>query len=704
MKQKFTRSSLIELLVFLILLSGIIWLRSYHLDADPPLNLSSSSDVFTDPPNLTLYAKQKIITDEFTPSGDDRFVLFLKSSLTVVGLFVFKSFGTSIISSNLIGLFFSIGSLLLFFLIVRKTGGRLAGIFFLLLIALNYNQIFYGRLTFQEHAMSFFGFLAITLLIYFNNRFIDTMAGVSLGLAVFFAKIIGVAFLFPFTCFFLYRYLFERTSDTNKRIIYFTAGFSLLTIFWLFYTYFPMQEQVSSYIGEHVSALYGFPEGLESLDNFIRKFLTFGINSFLFNRMKTASLFTAFFVGIVIFRLLRAKRYKADRLNLNSNMIFITALIIGFFLFLMIWNYRPLRYQLVLIYPFCGAAAIALSMMWEKRKKIAPTIVPFYNILIFLPLAAAPFYHIYQDYINIQTGSFSYNENKYLVILISIILSSIVFLIVKLYKMNKIPRSVIFNRTIIVIFICSTLYFSWSQYDYWRIRATFSARDNSRDLKMILNPNAVITGPFSSSLTLENEFKSIIHMFGVSKPNPDFFKKFPITHLLVDSGNEKRAFKDYPKMMKNSSHILTYHIGRKKVRLYRISGNTGNPKADSYQPSDFEQLINVYNNSGQLNNQLAIQFLQKNPDNITCYMFLAETAQRDSIYDLAEAMFKKAVEFSPTNYNLTARLAKFYEERFEQTKITEYKEKSLFYYDMAVWVSPVTSGLKQAREKLRIAQ
>jgi hypothetical protein len=345
--------------------------------------------------------------------------------------------------------------------------------------------------------------------------------------------------------------------------------------------------------------------------------------------------------------------------------------------------------------------AVICAMLLQKTKILINQSIPNKAYFIFFPIYATLFYHSLTYYLTIKNTHYTTSTYSFTLWLGAIFLTLLIFLLVKLYSRKIIPRIPYFSQVVIALLLTSMVYLNWFQYDIWTDHATFTTRDNSRDLNMILSKDAVITGPFSSTLTMESELKTVIHMFGVSNPDPDFFKKLPITHLLVDEGNEGRAFKDYPQMMKASTHILSYHVGFKKVRLYRISGNTGNYIADNYRPAKFERLVEEYNSTrGRINNQLAIDFLKEHPDNITGYSFLAEAAERDQLFDLAESMYKKAVEFSPTNYHITGRLAKFYHDRYNQTKLPEYKENSLKYYNMAVWVAPPNSNIRKARQRL----
>ncbi|HKK19974.1 MAG TPA: hypothetical protein VJ983_00765, partial [candidate division Zixibacteria bacterium] len=158
---------------------------------------------------------------------------------------------------------------------------------------------------------------------------------------------------------------------------------------------------------------------------------------------------------------------------------------------------------------------------------------------------------------------------------------------------------------------------------------------------------------------------------------------------------------DYPDMMDSAVHVLTYHVGLKKVRLYRIAGRTGNPRADAYKLSLFETLQNQYRlDSTRFDKQLAIQFVKQNPDNMSGYLLLGEAADADNYYDLAETMFKKAVEFSPTNYNLNARLGKFYQDWYAEAHQAKLKEAGLFYYRQALKFAPSVGSIEAAVQEL----
>ena len=68
----------------LCLLALIFFARTWRLEADPPATVSGSTDIYTDPPQYTLFAKMYAQDGDFNPYDDNRYVFFLKSSVTAL--------------------------------------------------------------------------------------------------------------------------------------------------------------------------------------------------------------------------------------------------------------------------------------------------------------------------------------------------------------------------------------------------------------------------------------------------------------------------------------------------------------------------------------------------------------------------------------------------------------------------------------------
>jgi len=703
MESSFKLSKRSEIFILLLILAVLVFLRLNHLDADPPLKLSISTDVYTDPPQYTMFARNYIQTGDFDPFDDSRRIVFQKSMVTVLSVIVFKISGASTWASNFVGFCYSFGGLFLFYLFIRKIAGVIPGLIFIILAGLNYNHIFYGRLPFLEHSMIFFAFLSLVLITYFKNYTSMILAGISLGVGIFFGKMIGVIFLAPFAIYFLHSTL--TSGDKKKalsRLALFASGFVLILIFWYFFTYSPMQSQVSGYYDEQAVSLYGSPDGLKSFDMFVEKMVDFGNDSKLFPRMQSAAILSAIFLGFVFFRFASLQSWKEKNNKLGSGHLFIGVLIVAFYLSLMIWNYRPLRYQLPMIYAIYGAAAIVLNMMWQKWKEIENRKIPKIFYLLCFAIITVPLYQIWNGFADRFGWDFYYDYNKHWVAFLSLIIVFLITLIIRSNIHKKIPLLPQIAKGLAVIILMANVVFGVLSYYTWVDLPTFTIRDNSRDMGMMLGENAVVSGPLAPTLIQENNLGGIIHMFGVAEADPDLFTKYPITHLLLDDGNEKRAKADYPELMDKAEHVLTYHVGINKTRLFRIAGISGNRTADSYQISAMEEAINLYhiNEIGRAN-LLAGAYIKENPQNLSGYLTVATVAENEALLPLAEDYLKKAIEFSPTNYHLRSKLAELYKKLFIDTADDKYKEEGLKYFQEAIELAPSSSKLKVSYRELR---
>lgn len=701
---KLSRSQIIELAVVIILLGTALFVRSYHLNADPPVGLSISDDVYTDHGQYTLFAKQKIETGNFNPYNDNRFAFFLKSSVTVLSFLFFKMFGVSLTVSNAVGLFYSFGSLLLMFLIVRKSENSLASIIYLVLIIFNYNQLFYGRLPFLEHAMTFYGFLGLTLLLYCPRMFGYILAGLSLGVGIFFGKIIGAVFMAPFAVYLFYRWYVEKEIKF-WHLLFFAGGFSATLIFWLFFSYLPMKEQVAGYVGEQAFSLYGSPESLESLDNFIWKLVTLGYDSRMFERMVVPIYFGICFIGLVIYRLINKDILKEKMKKLNSTHLFIAVAIVAFYFSLMIWNYRPLRYQLVLIYLVTAGASVVISRIISKVKvvEIEKKKVPYWFIV---PLFFMIFILVYQSFGKILEISgysdYSYDNYKYITAAWSALITVAVYYFMRLYYQEGFEKIVPFLRYPIIVLVLIVMITGAVRYFSWMPRATYTIEDINRELPMLIGSNAVVSGPYAPLLTINNDLGTIIHMFGVSQADPELFKKYPMTHLLMDAGNKIEAKKDYPGIIDSAVLMTTYRVGENVVDLYRLAEFSENREAKNYIETPYELFLDEYIISGgDFDRNKLIRLVQMIPSNMSLYSLMAEEAEKDGEETLAETMYKKAVEFSPTNYHLIARFAKFYENQYRVNNNKRYIKQAIELYEKALFYSPDNKKLVNSLELLQ---
>ncbi|MEW6050201.1 MAG: hypothetical protein AB1644_03965 [Candidatus Zixiibacteriota bacterium] len=705
-KSRYSGWSGIIILAILLLCLG---LRLYKLGADPPIDVSRSNDIYTDTGQYTLFARLYLQTGDFNPLHDFRFVLFLKSSVTALAVVVFKLFGVGIWQSNLVGVIYSWGALTLFGLFVRKVAGNKIAILFLLFAGFDYSLTFYGRAPFLEHAMAFYAFLALVMCSYFRKWPAFALAGLSLGVAIFFGKVMGLVFLAPFAVLIGYRLFHDGVELPRIRLsapIAFVAGIAAVATFWYFFSYSVMQEQVAGYLEEQTVSLYGAPEALNSFDEFVYKMVTFGIFSQLFPRLPVPAILSAVFLGVIAFQAVQKRSWEKGHTGWNAGHLFVAAMIVAFYGALMIWNYRPLRYQLVMIYAMQAGAASLIARVARPWQPSGADRIPLLFYPICFALGLVPIYQVYGRIREALGEQFYFTDFKYWLALASAVTTGLVAWGIVLYRRRVFVYkrvSAFLAASVLGAVIVGT---GIGSYVYWAQRPVYIARDNSRDLAMVVSPEAVVSGPFGPNMTLETNLKSIIHMFGVSKADTALFKKYPITHILVDEPNESRATQDYPEVMKASTHVATYAIGKNKVRLFRVAGATGNYMSDSYPLSLYEQLSQAYREGETLlAEQAGRRYMELYPANMSGCLLIGDQAEEHGQFDVAEQMYKKAIEFSPSSYVLTVKLARFYRDRFIATEKPEYKQEALGLFERALHDAPGAEAVFSGEyERLKVSE
>ncbi len=688
----------IELIAFIILATTSLLLRLNNLSADPPIGLSISQGIYTDPAQYTHFARNFALYGSFNPMHDFRFIFFLKSSVTLMALFVFKLFGVGYMQSNLVGIFFSFPTVILFYFALRRVAGNLSALIFLIFISLNYNQLFYGRLSFLENALNFFAILAFTIIVYAKRPHAFFLSGVFLAAGIFFGKIIGMIYLFPFACFAVYGYFYDRKISPSRylyRYGYFIAGFLGLLVFWYYFAYLPATENVAGYVQEQALDLYGAPLAFERFEYFIHKYVSFGLGSNLWRRMPVEAILAMGMILIFVFRAGFKKSWKNGLYGINPGIIFMIALSLAAYGALMIWNYRPLRYQTILFYPVTGLAAVFINTIisnfktgLERKPKV------LFLILLFI-FSLIPIYQLLAGIHYIVEVPFYFEDNVYRMLIIGILVILIGVLMIRFGKRLLYPSRNLKNVVIITALLL-TLIPNGLRYTNWMKHTTFNIVANSKDLAMILSPEAVVSGPYGPVFSLENRLMGVIHMFGTAGVDPTLFEKFPITHLLMDISNKELAEESYEEIFEKAGMQVIYNVGSRDVTLMRVAGSSPNITARNYILSDYEAALYQYSKKNmQAANNFMLSFLEKYPQSPSANKTSAVIAFQNGFPEDAVYFYKRALEFSPTDFNLHFRLGAVYIELYHRSRNAEYLDKAKEQFDLAVRYNPESNTLKK---------
>ncbi len=677
----------VELVVLCAILVVGILSRTIYLSADPPLGLSTSADVYTDPSQYTLYAKNYVQTGEIEPIEAPDYPFFKNSSVTALAVIVFSLFGVGIWQSNLVGLIFSFGSILLFYLFMRRAAGTTTALLFLLFASFNYNLIFYGRLPFLEHAMTFFAFASLVLITYSRRLMNSVLAGSLLAVAILFSKMTGIILLFPIGIYLLFDFSTRKLLSLKsvvRNFGLFGSGFLIVSFIWLLFVYLPSSNVAGGYLVEKSVGLYGLPEAFHSVDDFIFKMVSFGRKEMLFSRMPLLSVLAGLFVGWTVQKLGRSKFVTDVGERVKPEHLFLLAMIVSFYGALMIWNYRPLRYSLVLVYPLLGAASIMISYIWKCKRALNWGRLNVGTYLAMLVISLIVVYQLGKGLSLLNSFGFYWSDDRGMIYAIALGLSVASLLLIIIYRRGSIYLPTTPVRLFVVALLLLTTLIHSRKYIEWLVRPAFTMQEASRDLGFVLSETAVLSGPFAPLLTLENRLQTVIHMFGVTDPDPVIFAKYGFTHLLLDSGNEKKANEYYPEIIDSAPLLVSYNLGKRTARLFQVAGLTQNARADSYEKSLYEQAHACFAaDSFVLGHHYIDSMNRQNESNISGHFLLARQAEYIRKFDLAEIEYKKAVENSATNYVLIRRVAEFLEKRYKATENEQYRIEKDKLFDRA---------------------
>jgi 4-amino-4-deoxy-L-arabinose transferase-like glycosyltransferase len=705
--------------LLIVIIMGLgIFMRLSFLSADPPLDLSWSQDVNTDPGQYTSFARSKVLWGEWDPFGIPFLVLWLNSAYTLISFFFFKLLGVGRWQANLVAGGLSSLTLIFFFLAIKKGVNRKTALLATFFLGINYILVMYSRNTFAEVPVIFFIVLGIYLLVLgLKKSWILAFSGACFAVSIFFGKMLAM-FILPVCLGVVILSALDEFLPNHRRIkfspiLFFTAGFLSVLLSWFFIVYSPSAKTVSQFVSGMSVATYGSPQAFRSISDFVYSLFSFGevthvfvsegysVGTDLFFRMPFIFILSLLFLLSCFFKIFKFKNiFKNLRSCSKLELFFGLWLVVGI-LALMPWNYRPLRYQILVIPPLCALAAFSLLDFLNPPESPKKDKISLWFWIFSIPTASFLIFHTMSFFLKIFQRTAQLN----LIIVLSFFFSlplTYIFYRMKRRKSSWLGRS--YKIIMVAVVVLLILWVGGGQFVGFARTIQYSFLSASLDLGQILSSEAVVSGPYAQTLTMDNKLKLVLHMFAGWPADPELFEKYPITHLAmeVEGGQMEQALKDYPQVMMNAKPVTTYFLRDFAVQILRVSESSGNPKTQNYQLSDFEK-AKLLLEDGQVDSALTglNQFVEQHPNNCSGYRTLAEIHYDRKDFEKAALFLQEASKFDPTDFFTHYFLGAVYLKLYDQKNDDTYQLLAIKEWERALELFPQNDKLAAQLKNIR---
>ena len=633
----------------------------------------------TDPAQYIHHARNKIEFGEFDPYSYQRWTVYQHSLVSLVGYVWFSIAGVSLAESAMIGLLLSFGTLLLllFGLGRHHRPWVMAALSFCYLI--NVTLVTYGRLSYLENGMIFIGAAMFAVYSRWGDKIWGlVLAGILAAAAMLTGKLFGVLFL-PVL---LMAELTGSTDQKIKRAMIAVGGFIAGSVALLLSLYGADIGSAIGYLTEQSYSLRGFPAGLTGVMPFFEHLISYGFANHLFYLNPDLLVMLALSTTLLI-----QYRQKLSTLSPSVRLSFFW--ICFFFLGMMPLNYSPIRYALVLIpailvFGLTMFDSTAKSQTHQLKKPRRWQLVSL-SLVFWIVL-----FHSIGNIFYLETIPRPIAAMTWATLPGAVLLAWLASkLLIKQTNRSAHRGWVIALVTVLVVPSVSNVI--WLE-NHHHSDHNFNIVEANADLAAILNDDAVVSGSYGPTLTVDTKLASFIHLFQVADVDETLFDRNPITHLAVDISNIKEAIKNYPELA-DVKPVTKYWVRDVEVGLFRVAGYFDNEQARQYQPSRFEQAVSFYID-GTIDSAIvaATDVYSAHPESKSAGLLLSELYLRTQQFQNVHSLLVTLANRFPTDFNVQLQCGRFLQILSYRQQDQSLFSQSRIYYERAVKVNRFKAG------------
>jgi tetratricopeptide (TPR) repeat protein len=387
--------------------------------------------------------------------------------------------------------------------------------------------------------------------------------------------------------------------------------------------------------------------------------------------------------------LIRFHSWKSLKENLP--LLFLIAWFVAGQIFFMPENYRPLRYILMLYFPLAGLAGYLISQKFDRFKKMPPREGKIFIAVLFLAFWMTIDQIAYNSYA--LSGNLADSEKDSAMIVWIMLVPAALFTVLEI-RYRLIRRVIALKYAKVTAFVLILVVGLWNfgdEYIQWEKQRAYAMKEAGEDLAQILGENAVISGPLTPTLLLENRLKGLIYAAGVSNDDPDLFRKIPVTHIAVDGGASGILIKEFPYLEK-AEKVTEYWIRNSGIVLVRVTDLTGNAEASSYKMTDYEI---GWRFKEEKQNDSALfymeRFASKYPNNKSVLKAISDLYALSGKFELGLQALQKAANLYPDDFSVQWALAIYLHKMYIGSGDKSYQVQAFQFYRKTVAKNPYKS-------------
>lgn len=524
------------------ILAGLVlialWLRASDLRADPPADLSWSFAPYTDEALnaysarcLVLYGTWKV--DDFLP-----FVVYPLTNILTAG--VMKLFGVGMVQLKLVSVIAGVLGVIVMYLLLKEGAGDLAGLIGAFTLAISFPLVMYSRLGLIETVQMLFLLLAGLFWVRGLSRpWLSFLCGFFAGGTAFLVKVSAVYVLAVIPVLFLWEWFGRRDDPLQRRqllatLIWFACGCLLAALAWLLLVFLPYRADYFRYLLRHsLESPQGHPR---TLLTYLYNTLAIGVQAVLWQRLLPVCL-----IGFATLPLFALGHASAIR-YLLCWLVF-GALMLGYM------NYRPPRYEIVLIPSIIGGYAATLGALISGR-----TIFPgprvsilkwaLYSVWLWpvgLQLVLKP--SLFLAYRNPQMPPYLKPDGLLAGgLAVAAGLAAAIYLCRHLWSKGVLFNSRIARLALATAIMLLTIAGDLRQFSAWFSERTHNLFRWSRELDRQLPDSAVVAGAWAPTFMVESHKRAVAVTDWANIARP--LNRFGITHLVLGQNQTDRDLAD----------------------------------------------------------------------------------------------------------------------------------------------------------------